>query len=140
MIHYRDEHFGRLLQSAYRDFNARMMQKLRQAGYGDLTQFQAELLSYIELDGTRIQSLSKKISVSKQAVSETILQLASAGYVQKRSDPKDKRVQLLFFTVAGEQFLFDEHRFKAEIERDYTQIIGKPAFESLQKNLQNLNG
>ncbi len=138
MIHYRDEHFGRLLQSAYRDFNARMMQKLHQAGYEDLTQFQAELLSYIELDGTRIKSLCTKIDVSKQAVGEAVMQLVGANYIKKSTDPSDKRVQLLFFTAMGEQFLFDEHRLKAELEQEYCALFGRETFENLQKNLQSL--
>lgn len=138
MIHYRDEHLGRLLRSAYADFNRRMLEKMHEAGYEDLTQFQAELLSYIELDGTRIKSLTQKIGVSKQAVGEAILQLAAAGYVKKKTDPADRRVQVLFFSSLGEQFLFDEHRAKAELEQDYIYRIGAQEFELLKKTLQGL--
>ena len=139
MIHYRDEHLGRLLRSAYADFNQRILEKMQEAGYEDLTQFQAELLSYIELDGTRIKSLTQKIGVSKQAVGEAVLQLAAAGYIKKKADPADKRVQVLFFSSLGEQFLFDEHRAKAELEQEYIKRIGSQEFELLKKTLQSLN-
>ncbi len=115
------------------------MQKLHQEGYDDLTQFQAELLSYVELNGSRIRLLAQKIGVSKQAISETVLQLVKAGYLLKRTDTEDRRVQLLFFSPKGEQFLFDEHRLKAELEQDYKTLLGRQAFESLQKNLQTLS-
>lgn len=138
MIHYRDEHLGRLLRSTYRIFNTRMMQKMHEIGYEDLTQFQAEILSYIELDGTRVKSLTLKTGTTKQAIGEVISQLAASGYIQKISDPSDKRVQLLRFTKKGEQFLFDEHRLKAEIEQEYMAILGRNEFESMQKNLQKV--
>ena len=136
MIHYRDEHLGRLLRSTYRHFNTRMMQKLQEVGYEDLTQFQAEILSYIELDGTRIKSLTLKLGITKQAVGEVVSQLVAAGYIKKTVSPQDKRVQLLRFAKKGEQFLFDEHRLKAEIELEYMSILGRKEFENLQKALQ----
>ena len=136
MIHFRDEHLGRLLRSTYRDFNERMMQKLHEIGYADLTQFQAEILSYIELDGTRVKSLTLKTGTTKQAVGEVMFQLVAAGYVKKTADPSDKRVQLIRFAKKGEQFLFDEHRLKAELEQEYRAILGRHEFENLQKNLQ----
>lgn len=136
MIHFRDEHLGRLLRSTYRDFNERMMQKLYETGYEDLTQFQAEILSYIELDGTRVKSLTLKTGTTKQAIGEVISQLVTAGYVKKTSDPSDKRIQLLRFAKKGEQFLFDEHRLKAGLEQEYMAILGRQEFENLQKNLQ----
>lgn len=138
MIHYRDEHLGRLLRSTYRDFDKRMMQKLHEAGYDDLTQFQAEILSYVELDGTRVKSLMLKTGTTKQAVGEVISQLVAAGYVKKTLSPSDKRVQLLRFAAKGEQFLFDEHRLKAELEQEYMTILGRQEFENLQKNLQSI--
>lgn len=136
MIHYRDEHFGRLLQAAYRDFTRQLLEKLREAGYTELTQFQAELLSYIELDGTRVRYLMEKTGTTKQAIGETIARLEAAGYLRKAVDPKDKRVQILHFTALGEQFLFDEHRVKAEIEQEYRTLLGQTEFEILQKILQ----
>ncbi len=105
-------------------------------GYENITQFQAELLSYIELDGTRVKFLISKTCTTKQAISETVSHLISAGYLQKSIDPKDKRVHVLRFTRLGEQFLFDEHRVKAEIEQEYKTLLGKKEFDNLQKNLQ----
>jgi hypothetical protein len=60
MFEFRDEHLGRLLQSVYRDFNSRALTKMRKLGYKDLTQFQAELIGYMELDGTRVKALTLK--------------------------------------------------------------------------------
>ncbi len=136
MIHYRDEHLGRLLQATYRDFTQQLLLKLREAGYSELTQFQAELLSYIELDGTRVRYLMEKTGTTKQAIGETIARLESAGYIRKAIDPKDKRAQILHFTQLGEQFIFDEHRVKAEIEQEYRKLLGQQEFEVLQKILQ----
>lgn len=138
MYEYRDEHFGRLLQTAYRDFNARALGKMHQAGYKDLTQFEAELVSYIELDGSRIRSLTLKTGVTKQAIGEAVSRLVSLGYIKKVRDPADKRAQILRFTTLGEQFLLDAHRVKADIEQQYMAILGRPVFESLQKNLHRL--
>lgn len=136
MIHYRDEHLGRLLQASYRDFNNQFLQKMREEGYEDITQFQAELLSYIELDGTRVQYLIDKTSTTKQAIGEAVSHLEAAGYIRKTAYPADKRVNILRFTRLGEQFLFDEHRVKAEIEQAYMKLLGRQEFERMQKNLQ----
>lgn len=138
MIHYRDEHLGRLLQATYREFTSQLLQKLREAGYTELTQFQAELLSYIELDGSRIKYLMHKTGTTKQAVGETILRLEAGGYIRKTIDPKDKRMQVLHFTPLGEQFIFDEHKIKADIEQEYMAFLGRQEFEALQKILQTI--
>lgn len=138
MYSFRDEHLGRLLQSAYRDFNDRALGKLHQMGYHDLTQFQAEIISYIELDGTRIKNLVATTQTTKQAVGEAVAQLVKAGYVAKARDPADGRAQLLRFTSLGEQFLLDAHRLKAELEQDYTHFLGKQGFQELQRHLQKL--
>lgn len=138
MFNSRDEHLGRLLQSAYRDFNIRAINKLHRMGYHDLTQFQAEIISYIELDGTRIKTLVNTTQTTKQAVGETVAQLVNAGYLKKAKDPKDGRAQLLRFTPLGEQFLLDAHRIKAELEQEYTTYLGRETFGHLQKALRSL--
>lgn len=138
MYSFRDEHLGRLLQSAYRDFNNRALGKLRDMGYKDLTQFQAEIISYIELDGTRLKNLITTTQTTKQAVGEAVAQLVASGYINKRRDPKDGRVQVIGFTPRGQQFLLDAHTIKAELEQEYKQLLGRSGFAALQKNLQDL--
>ncbi len=138
MYSFRDEHLGRLLQSAYRDFNARTLKKLRRLGYRDLTQFQSELMSYITLGGTRIKNLVATTQTTKQAIGEAVARLVEAGYLQKRVDTADHRAQLLYFTPKGEQFLLDAHRVKAGLEQDYTTLLGQQNFRQLRSSLQTL--
>src|SRR4051812_49203336 len=65
------------------------------------------LLPHIDVEGTRISELARRLGVSKQAVSELIDDLEAAGVVKRSTDPDDARARRVAFTPRGRQGLLD---------------------------------
>jgi DNA-binding MarR family transcriptional regulator len=133
-------HIGRLLQLALRDYAQRALVKLKAAGYDDLTQFQAELLSYIPPRGDRITELARRAGTSKQAIGEAVAQLEKAGYVEKTTDPRDTRATLVTFSARGRVFVKRVREVKRELDEEYTEALGKETFATLRRSLESMRG
>jgi DNA-binding MarR family transcriptional regulator len=131
-------HIGRLLQRALRDYAQRALVKLKRSGYDDLTQFQAELLSYVPPGGDRITELAHKAGTSKQAIGEAVAQLEKAGYVEKTTDPRDTRATLVTFSAKGRVFVKRVREIKRELDLEYTEALGKETFATLRKALESM--
>lgn len=135
---FRQQHIGRLFQQATRDFGQRALQKLAQAGYSDLKPFLSEVISYIDLDGTRITTLAQRMGITKQTAGEAVAELEKLGYLTRTRDPADARATLLTFTPHGEAFLAAAHQVKQDLEQDYAQILGPEAFGQLKHFLNQI--
>jgi DNA-binding MarR family transcriptional regulator len=131
-------HIGRLLQLALRDYAQRALLKLKSAGYDDLTQFQAELLSFIPPGGDRITELARRAGTSKQAIGEAVAQLERAGYVAKAIDPRDNRATLVTFSAKGRVFVKHVRQIKRELDDEYTEALGEETFAALRRELETM--
>lgn len=134
----RQQHIGRLLQRANRQFTDQAVTKLHARGHAALGLAHASLLSYLDLDGTRITVLAERASITKQAMGQLVAELESQGYVARTPDPDDRRATLVQFTAAGWQFLLDASAIKREIESEYRLILGDDRFAALQTLLELL--
>lgn len=134
----RQQHIGRLLQQAYRGFNNRAIAKLRQRGHSGLTLAHTLLLSYLDLEGTRITVLAERARITKQSMGQLVLDLEKRGYIERRVDPLDRRATLVFFTDKGWQFLRDAYEIKKEIEAEYQAILGEEDMKRLRSALTRL--
>ena len=134
----REEHVGRLLQHAYRNFNTRAVAKLRQRGHTGLTLAHTLLLSHLGLEGTRITVLAERAGITKQSMGQLAIDLEKHGYVERRPDPTDGRAILMHFTDLGWRFLEDSFAIKREIESEYQAILGEQGFDQLKAALNQL--
>lgn len=133
------EFIGRSLQRAYKQIHARLVHELHDMGYTDITQAQAEILSYITDDGSSIVELAKTLGVTKQAAGELVKQLKSFGYVSKRVSTSDARSYTVMLDSRGRQLIRDAVQLKEAIETEYSQILGKRDFEAFIASLRRLN-
>lgn len=134
----RQQHIGWWLQQAARHFNARALQKLRERGHTHLTATHLGLLPYLDVGGTRINTLAERATMTKQAASQIVTELEKSGYVQRQPDPGDGRAVLVVFTARGEEFLADAAALKSEITAEFTQKLGEGPFQTLQATLERL--
>lgn len=134
----REQHIGRLLQRAYRDFNRRAVAKLEQAGYHGLTLLQAEVISHIDTNGTRVVNIARKMGVTKQSSGEVVQQLEKLGYVERVTDPQDARAMVIQFTSLGEELLVKTDTVKKELEQECISSLGKFNFKAFKKSLENI--
>lgn len=135
---YRQEHLGRLLLNAQRDYSLRALTKLRTRGHEGLSLAHTNLLPHIDVNGTRITALAERAGVSKQAIGNLVGELAAKGYVRREVDPHDRRAVSVTFTPAGWEFLQDAHLVKREIEAEYAAALGEQGMDDLRRLLTAL--
>ncbi|MEO0564141.1 MAG: MarR family transcriptional regulator [Chloroflexota bacterium] len=135
IIRKRNENIGKLFKLAARDFSGRALVKLRERGYPDLTPFHTELISNLDVEGTRISILAERAGMSKQAMGQIVSQLEKHGIILRTPDPADGRATLIRFTDTGWDFLRTAYDVKNEIEAEYTAIIGTNGMDSLRQLL-----
>ena len=135
---FRQEHTGRLLFNAQRDYSLRALTKLRAQGHDGLSLAHTNLLPHIDVKGTRITTLAERAGVSKQAIGNLVGELAAKGYVRREVDPADRRAVVVTFTTAGWDFLQDAHLVKREIEAEYAATLGEQGMDDLRRLLLQL--
>lgn len=134
----RNTNIGRLFIRAHRDFQLRSIEKLQALGYHDISTTHATVLMYIDLKGTRIITLAERAGMTKQSMGQLVGELEAGGYVQRLSDPADKRAVLVQFTEAGQRFLQDAYHIKQAIEAEYIALLGEDGFLMLRDLLARL--
>lgn len=135
----RQQHIGRLLQRAARAFSVRAAEKLHARGHKGLSLAHTTLLSYLDLDGTRITVLAERAGMTKQSMGQLVRELEQQGYVSRQPDLSDRRAVLVTFTEAGWRFLADASVIKQEIEGEYAAILGAERLEDLRALLRLLS-
>lgn len=138
LLEMRQQHIGRLLQQAYRQFNMRAVAALHQRGHSGLTLAHTLLLSNLDVEGTRITVLAERAGITKQSMGQLVADLEERGYIERKDDPNDHRASLVLFTGLGQQFLQDAYEVKREIEAEYEAILGKDGLNQLRIALKEL--
>lgn len=134
----RQRHLGRLLLRTYRAFSARALEKLALRGYAGLALAHTMLLTNIDIHGTRPSALAERIGVSRQAAGNLAHELQTMGYVIRKSDPDDQRAIVVALTEEGWKLLRDVIEVKAEIEAEYSAILGEEQMRALRAGLTHL--
>lgn len=58
-------------------------------------------MAHVTHEGVRLSDLAQKAGVTKQAMSELVVDLESLGYLKRSADPRDGRAKLICFTDKG---------------------------------------
>lgn len=110
----------------------RLMELTGARGHPRLKMSFAQVLGLIGPGGGRIQQIAHIQQVSKQAVGAVVGELEGLGYIERRADPADARVQRLCFSPAGLQLLSDSVASVDELEREFVAIIGDTGLARLR--------
>jgi DNA-binding MarR family transcriptional regulator len=112
-----------------RDFQNRAMRELgEERGYADLRPSFGPLLSLIAIQARPLGALAEQLSISPQACSQLVNLAEEAGYLERRSDPADRRSRLVTLTSRGEALVAEAVRVLRDVESDYRALVGKQAF------------
>lgn len=131
--------FPRHLMAVARHLQSTLMHALiEQHGHRALKLHFGSFMTLIGHEGARITDLAEQLSISKQAVNQTINQIEDAGYVQRLPDPSDGRAKLVVLTAAGEQLLRQGAALIEGIEAEFSALIGEKGVQRLSANLAAL--
>jgi DNA-binding MarR family transcriptional regulator len=132
-------HIGQLLTQLTRLFQSDLFEKLVAAGLQDARVPHTHVTAYIKAEGSRLTELAAHARMTLPAMSELVDDLQRLGIVERHPDPSDGRAKLICLTEAGWQAMHTARRAIAEIEGEYSLLVGADRFEEAALTLDELH-
>src|SRR5579859_2551629 len=95
---------GALLTIPTVNISARVNARLRERGFGEVTDSNSIVMKVLGPDGDRITELARKAAITKQSMGYLVEQLEATGYVERVTDPSDARAFIIRRTKVGWAF------------------------------------
>jgi DNA-binding MarR family transcriptional regulator len=112
---------------------------LAERGFADLRPAHGTIGQLIDDRGSRVTELARLAQVSKPTVVYLVNDLERLGYVERIPDPEDGRAKLVCLTERGARAQQAGREIVAQIERDWSQLLGRRDFDALRGLLQRLH-
>ncbi|WP_432478046.1 MarR family winged helix-turn-helix transcriptional regulator [Nocardioides sp. GXQ0305] len=123
---------------ASRHVEQRILEHLRDSGFGDLTLAQGRIAARIGEDGTRLTDLAAAAQVTKQTAGFLVDQLERAGYVERRPDPSDARARLVVIAERGQEAQAAAREVERIVEAEWEAHLGAERMAALRASLLDL--
>lgn len=101
------------------------------AGFDDHRVVHHNVMAHVTFEGIRLTELAEKAGITKQAMSELVIDLEQLGYLMRTADPHDRRAKLISFTAKGHAAVREAMRAFAEME----STLGERSLRSLRRSL-----
>lgn len=98
---YVDTAMPPLLELARRSYGTALRDALAAAGFDDMPRRGSRLLGGIARNGTGMSEFSRVLGTTKQAASQLVDTLVTRGYIERVSDPVDRRRMIVTLTERG---------------------------------------
>lgn len=135
----RPEHLGILLREPYRVANERLHRRFAERGHPEVRTPHGNVFPYLDDGGTRVSVLAERAQITKQSMAELVAHLEHHGYVERVPDPEDRRAKLVRSTSEGEELYAIAREFVAEVDEEWTRMLGKGKMRQLKELLGELN-
>ena len=129
---------GILLRDLLQDVVQRVSAGLSDAGFADIRPAHTAVFQHIDADGSRLTDLAERAQITKQSMGYLVDYLEQRGYLERRSDPTDRRVALIRLTDRGWDQIRAALEIIAAIEDDWARRVGKHRMEELRDVLREL--
>ena len=129
-----------LLLFAYQNSARALTEALHRGGHPAIRPKHGAVFANIEGEGVRSTDLAQRAGMGKAAMGELVDELEELGYVERRSDPGDRRAKLVVPTAAALEVTRLVHQFNRKLESRYRRQLGDKAYESLRASLLLLAG
>jgi DNA-binding MarR family transcriptional regulator len=116
-----------------------MFVELAKRGFEDVRNGHQAVFINIEDDGSTLTELATRAKISKQAMHELVNDLEARGYVERIPSPKDGRSKLIRTTDKGERHIEAAWACIAEIEREWSSILGVAGMKNFRTALRKLH-
>ena len=139
---WRQTHLGRLMGSALRRFDARVLQLMARnvevplalsnlAARDQVTAAHVHITRHLALQGDRLTDLAQRAGITKQAMANLVDQCEAWGLVTREADALDARARRVCFTPTGLAWLQAfrdavaqaEAEFRAEVGNDVATVV-----------------
>jgi DNA-binding MarR family transcriptional regulator len=116
-----------------------VQRRLREAGYTDVRASHDCVFRHLTPEGVRLRYLAECSQLTPPAIGEHVDELERLGYVERVPDPSDRRAKLIRPTKRGAAFMQAAYDALAEIEREWTAVVGAKALTRLRDELAELH-
>ncbi len=116
-----------------------MEQKITPEDSPDITPLQLSALRFLYKNPkSTVGLLGEHLYLSSSAVAQLTDRLASAEYIKRENDPKDRRVVLLSLTESGKGMLSKIQHYKRKRMKEVLQYMSEKDLEKMVHILSNL--
>lgn len=97
---------GYMINSLAREMNACLYRSFREKGFEITAQQWAVLNRLWEMEGLHQSKLAQKTTKNRHNMTMILKQLEIKGFIEKRSDTQDKRLQRVYLTKSGKDLKY----------------------------------
>jgi len=127
--------WAQLLMRCARLVNERGLERVRERFGVPVRPAHTTLFPHIDLGGTRLVDLARRVGTSKQAVGQLVTELEEMGVLTREPDPEDGRAKRVCFTPRGRQSLLEGLAVLGEIEAELQERLGAKRSNALHEGL-----
>ena len=131
--------FGVLLRDPALAINELVSERLAERGFADFRPAHGTIGQHIRDHGSRVTELAQLAQVSKPTVVYLVNDLERLGYVERVPDPDDGRAKLIRLTERGARAQEAARETVAQIEHDWSLVLGRRDFATLRELLRCLH-
>jgi len=122
----------------HQQVSSELMRRLAAAGFTDTRMAHNAVFPHVPSEGIRLVDLAARAGMTKQAMSELVVDLEALGYLRRRPDPSDGRAKLIEFTKRGWSSVEVSLVSFAAIEAELADDIGAGRMRELRRTLLDL--
>ena len=130
---------GALLRMPWDAVQRHMLERLHERGFADFDAAYRPVFQYPGPQGARPSELATRLRISKQALNSLLGELERLGYVERHTDPDDRRSKRIALTPRGISAVEVIREAVTEIEAVWAQQLGPDRFDELRDLLRELN-
>jgi DNA-binding MarR family transcriptional regulator len=116
-----------------------MLAALHARGFTDIVPAHLVVLRWPGPQGKRPSEIAAQAEMSKQALNYLLGQLEELGYLERRPDLDDQRSRRIHLTPRGREVAATMRGAVAEIEDEWSALLGDKDFQRLRALLMRLN-
>lgn len=128
---YRNRKLYRSLFRIMRVYNRHMADEIYKRGFHEFSPAYPQLLSNLDVEGTRIGVLAARAGVTRQAAGQLLVEIEKAGFATTKPDPDDGRATIAMFTPKGKKLLANIVEIVDAFESSLAEHIGTRDLEHL---------
>jgi DNA-binding MarR family transcriptional regulator len=114
--------------------------RLSELGFAELRPAHGCVFGNIDDGGSRLTDLAERSGFTKQSVGEAVADLERLGFVERVRDPADGRAKIIQLTAHGREALTASEEIFADIERRFTDEVGREGYAQFRRTLLDLHG
>ena len=114
--------------------------RLTELGFAELRPAHGCVFANIDDGGSRLTELAERSGFTKQSVGEAVADLEQLGFVERVRDPADGRAKIIQLTAHGREALTASQEIFADIDRHFTEEIGRERYAEFRQTLMDLHG